>query len=56
MPSLKNTTIFKGHNEKCKLNKADASYMNILGDIGEKYAYQIEADFHIFQIVILHVI
>ena len=25
--------------------KADASYMNILGDIGEKYAYQIEADF-----------
>lgn len=26
-------------------NKADASYMNILGDIGEKYAYQIEADF-----------
>ena len=26
-------------------NKADASYMNILGDTGEKYAYQIEADF-----------
>lgn len=25
--------------------KADASYMNILGDTGEKYAYQIEADF-----------
>ena len=25
--------------------KADASYMNVLGDIGEKYAYQIEADF-----------
>lgn len=25
--------------------KADASYMNILGDIGEKYAYRIEADF-----------
>ena len=26
-------------------DKADASYMNILGGIGEKYAYQIEADF-----------
>ena len=26
-------------------DKADASYMNILGDTGEKYAYQIEADF-----------
>ena len=26
-------------------NKADASYMNILGNTGEKYAYQIEADF-----------
>ena len=26
-------------------HKADASYMNILGDTGEKYAYQIEADF-----------
>ena len=26
-------------------DKADASYMNILGNIGEKYAYQIEADF-----------
>lgn len=25
--------------------KADASYMNILGDTGEKYAYRIEADF-----------
>ena len=25
--------------------KADASYMNVLGDVGEKYAYQIEADF-----------
>ena len=31
----------------CNANwhKADASYMNVLGDTGNKYAYQIEADF-----------